>query len=113
MLAAFWHHLQTVTGMGPPLPWLAIGFVAVSVLLLATKPDQRRRIGASLLVFLVANALLLTAATLAAAGAGPQDAGYRWTRFIGLLLLTVSAINVAAVLLFDVVLTAIRLRPPA
>lgn len=113
MLAAFWQNLHTVTGMGPPLPWLALGFLAATALLLAWRPAQRRRVGVSLVLFLVAGALLVIAAALMTAGATPEDAGPRWTRFVGLLLLTVATINVAAVLLFDVILTPIRLRPPA
>jgi small-conductance mechanosensitive channel/CRP-like cAMP-binding protein len=67
----------------------------------------------SLHLFLGASACLLTAAALLTDEFSPDAAGYRWTRFIGLLLLTVAVINVAGMLLFDVLLTAIRLRPPA
>jgi small-conductance mechanosensitive channel/CRP-like cAMP-binding protein len=113
VLADFWHNLQTITGMGPPLPWLALGFLTAMALLLAWVPAQRRRVGVSLVLFLVAAALLLTAAALVTAGATPDGAGPRWTRFVGLLVLAVAAINVSAVLLFDVILTPIRLGPPA
>jgi small-conductance mechanosensitive channel/CRP-like cAMP-binding protein len=67
----------------------------------------------SLHLFLGASACLLTAAALLTDEFSPDAAGYRWTRFIGLLLLTVAVINVAGMLLFDVLLTAIRLRPTA
>ncbi len=113
MLAAFWNNLHTVTGVGPSLPWVALGFVAVSVLLLAGVPAQRRRVGGSLILFGVAVGCLLVAAALLTAGATPADAAaFRWSRFIGLLLLAAAVINVAGILLFDVLLPAVRLRPP-
>src|SRR6266700_3102229 len=111
-MKAFWTSLQTATGMGRAAPWIALVFILACVGLLAWDRPQRRRVAASLLLFLVAGAFLLTAAALLVDGLSSDSPSYHWVRFIGLLLLTVAVINVAAVLLFDVILTAIRLRPP-
>jgi hypothetical protein len=111
-MKAFWISLQTATGMGRGAPWIALAFVLACIALLAWDRPQRRRVVTSLLLFLVAGAFLLTAAAMLIDGISPDAQAYHWVRFVGLLLLTVAVINVAAVLLFDVILTAIRLRPP-
>jgi small-conductance mechanosensitive channel/CRP-like cAMP-binding protein len=113
VLASFWSNLQTAAGMGLTAPWLLLAFVAASAALLAWVPGQRSRVGRSLLVAVIAIACLLIAAALLTDGFPPDVGAYRWTHFLGLLLLSVALINVAGVLLFDVLLTAIRLRPPA
>ena len=113
MLVSFWSNLQTAAGMGLTAPWLVLAFIVVSAALLAWVPAQRRRVGRSLLLFLVAGACLLISAALLSDGFSSDVSSYRWTRFIGLLLLSVAIINVAGVLIFDVILTTIRLRPPA
>jgi small-conductance mechanosensitive channel/CRP-like cAMP-binding protein len=89
-----------------------MAFVVGCIALLAWDRPQRRRVGTSFLLFLVAGVFLLTAAAMLTDGISPDAPSYHWVRFIGLLLLAVAVINVAAVLLFDVLLTTIRLRPP-
>jgi small-conductance mechanosensitive channel/CRP-like cAMP-binding protein len=113
LAAGFWTNLHTAAGMGTTLPWAVLAFAVASAALLVWVPAQRRRVGTSLILFLIAAACLLTAAALLTDDFAPDGTGYRWTRFIGLLFLTVAVINVAGLLLFDVLLTAIRLRPPA
>ncbi len=109
----FFPNLQTSLGIGTAMPWLAAIFIGASGALLAWVPRQRRRVGTAILLFLAAAACLLVAAALLTNGFGIDDAGYRWTRFIGQLLLSAALINVSGVLLFNVLLAAIRLRPPA
>lgn len=113
MLATFWSNLQTAAGMGLTAPWLLLAFLAASIALLVWVPAQRRRVGRSILLGAVAIACLFIAAALLTDGYPPDVGAYRWTHFIGLLALSVAFINVAGVLLFDVLLTSIRLRPPA
>ena len=76
-------------------------------------PAQRKRTGAAILLFLIASACLLACAGILTRGWPIDSPAYRWTRFIGLLLFAAAVINVAGVLLFDVLLRAARLRPPA
>lgn len=109
----FAHNLQTALGIGTAMPWLAAGFVAMSAVLLAWVPRQRRRVGTALLLFIGAAGALVIAAALLTDGFPADGSAYRWTRFVGQLLLGAAIINVAAVVLFDVLLSAVRLRPPA
>ncbi|HEY7117269.1 MAG TPA: cyclic nucleotide-binding domain-containing protein [Tepidisphaeraceae bacterium] len=113
LAATFWKDLQIASGLGHSLFWLGPALIAVGVLLLWAVPPQRRRVGVSLLLLAVSGILLVASAALLTGGFSTADAIYHWTRFIGLLLLTVATINITAVLLFDVLLTAVRLRPPA
>lgn len=113
LVAGFWTNLHAAAGMGAALPWATAAFTIASAALLVWVPAQRRRVGTSLLLFLLASACLLTAAAFLTDDFTPDGSGYRWARFVGLLFLTVAVINVAGVLLFDVLLVAIRLRPPA
>jgi len=109
----FFHNLQTALGIGTAMPWLGAIFIAAAATLLAWVPPQRRRVGAALLLFIGASACLLVAAAILTDGYLPDHPAYRWTRFIGQVLLGAALINLAAVVLFDVLLSAIRLRPPA
>jgi len=109
----FFHNLQTALGMGTAMPWLAAIFVAAASGLLAWVPPQRRRVGAALLLFIGASGCLLVAAAVLTDGFEPDHPAYRWTRFVGQLLLAAALINVAGVMLFDVLLSALRIRPPA
>src|SRR5436190_16171537 len=108
---AYWTNLWAAAGMGGAGVWVACGFVGLSAALLAWAPRQRRRVAVSLLLFFLAGACLLVAAALLSDGVRAESTGYRWTRFVGLMLLCVAAINVGAVVLFDVLLGAVRLNP--
>jgi small-conductance mechanosensitive channel/CRP-like cAMP-binding protein len=55
----------------------------------------------------------LSGAAWIAGRLGVESPAYHWARFVGLLVLTVATVNVAGVFLFDLVLAAVRLRPPA
>ncbi len=111
-IAAFWTNLRTAAGMETSLPFVAGGFVVACAMLLVWMPAQRKRTGVAILLFLLASACLVICAGLLSGGYTTDSAAYRWTRFIGLLLLCAAVITVTAVLLFDVLLRAVRLRPP-
>src|SRR5688572_19856734 len=99
--------------MGTALPAVAAAFVFASAVMLVWVPAQRERTGAAMLLFAVAAGCLMSCAGLVTQGYTTGSPAYRWSRFIGLLLFAAAVINVAAVLLFDVLLRAVRLRPPA
>jgi small-conductance mechanosensitive channel/CRP-like cAMP-binding protein len=113
LVATFWNNLRTAAGMGTALPLVATGLVFAIAVMLVWVPAQRKRTGAAILLFVVASACLLACAGLLTRGYTTGSPAYRWTRFIGLLLFAAAVINVAAVLLFDILLRAVRLRPPA
>lgn len=113
MLSAFWQNLQVSTGMGSSLTYLALAFVGAWALVVAIAPRVRRRMATSLLMFAAAAGCLIAGALLLSNGLTIESGAYRWTRFVGLALFSVAFINVAGALVFDVVLTGLRLRPPA
>ncbi len=106
----FWHNLQMVAGF-PPLHWRTLGFAAAVLLLYYYVPAERRRLRTSgVLLVLALLGLAVTASMqsdeLRASGA------YLWLRWTARFVEAVAIINVASVLVFDVLLAGLRLRPP-
>ncbi|MGI8995112.1 MAG: cyclic nucleotide-binding domain-containing protein [Pyrinomonadaceae bacterium] len=101
----FWHNVQTAAGpVG--LHWLIPLFLAAVVLLFIYVPAERSRLRNSVYLFALAFGGLCAAALI-----GQGGAGYGWVRWTALFLLWVSIINVASVLVFNVLLEAVRLKP--
>nr|MBA3248046.1 hypothetical protein [Pyrinomonadaceae bacterium] len=99
----FWHNVQTAAGpVG--LHWLIPLFLAAVVLLFIYVPAERSRLRNSVYLFALAFGGLCAAALI-----GQGGAGYGWVRWTALFLLWVSIINVASVLVFNVLLEAVRL----
>lgn len=111
----FWQNVQVAAG-GYPLgegifAWAVFGFVIVALILFWAVPTARTRLRAAALLVALACAGLLVAGALLSFGAAPADALFRWTRWVSLYLACIAIINLLSVLVFDVALDAIRLRP--
>lgn len=70
------------------------------------------RIRTSMLLFVLSLAGLIGAATFAARSGGPDSSFYRWTVWAALLLQGIAFVGIASSFIFDILLAAVRLRPP-
>jgi small-conductance mechanosensitive channel len=109
---SFWTNFQTAAGMAGIFHWVAICFMLTAALLFALVPAERLRIRNAALLFAVSFAGLLIAAMLATYGSSLKGAPYRWTQWSSLFISSVAIVNLASVLVFDVLLDAVRLKPP-
>jgi len=108
----FWQQLQTAADMGPTLPWVLLIFVLAAVILFALKPSERMRIRAALLLLALAAVGLMVAAALLSFGVPPTRAAYKWVKWSSLILQWFAFVNIAGVIVFEVFLDALRLKPP-
>jgi small-conductance mechanosensitive channel/CRP-like cAMP-binding protein len=113
---SFWQHVQTAAGMNSYF-WVVLGFIAAAFALFALVPAERMRIRGSVFLFALSFLGLLASAVLLSYGAvekgtTPLDTAYRWTRWAAVFVEAVAIINLASVLVFDVLLDAVRLKPP-
>ena len=94
------------------LQWLVLGFVAITTLLFALAPAERMPIRAAIVLFALSFAGLLVASAIVHYGGGTDGFGYRFIRFVSLLMVCIAAINLAAVLIFSLIMQPLRLMPP-
>jgi small-conductance mechanosensitive channel/CRP-like cAMP-binding protein len=110
---SFWQEVQAVAGVGGAFHWLALGFVALALVLSSLVPVERRRIRAATLLLLLSVAGLFIAASLVYYGSDPATSiAFRWVRWASLFILCVAIINLAGVVVFELLLGAVRLKPP-
>src|SRR5215213_4521242 len=110
---SFWQDLQLVAGVGGAFHWLALIFIVTALSLSALIPAERRRIRVATALFLLSALGLFIAATLLYYGFDPNtNTAYRWIRRAALFILCMAVVNLASVIIFDVVLGAVKLRPP-
>ncbi len=108
----FWQNVQTASGMGGAFYWVVLGFLLVAFLLFGFIPAERARIRTAVLLFALAFFGLLTAGALLSYGVPAESAMYRWTNWAALFIESIAIINLASVLVFDVLMDAVRLKPP-
>src|SRR5437763_5954675 len=108
----FWQQLQIAAEMGPTLPWVLLIFILAAVVLFALKPSERMRIRAALLLLALAAVGLMVAATLLSFGVPPTRAAYKWVKWSAQILQWFAFVNIAGVIVFEVFLDALRLKPP-
>lgn len=109
----FWQSLQTAAGMGGFYHWVALGFVLSAFVLGALVPAERSRLRTAVVVFILSAFGLFVSAELLVQGFDPaQSSAYRWIRWASLFFESVAMINLASVLIFDLALDAVRLKPP-
>jgi small-conductance mechanosensitive channel len=110
---SFWDSLQTAAGMEGVLHWVVLAFFAAALLLAKFVPVERPRIRTALFLFASFIIGVATAGGISYfSGAGPDHFAYRTARWAALLLFGIAVVNLVSVLLFDVVLKALRVHPP-
>ena len=108
----FWQNVQMTAGMGGAFYWVVLCFVVAAFILFGLVPAERLRIRTAVLLFALSFAGLLTAGALLSYGISPESTAYRWTSWASRLIESIAIINLASVLVFDVALEAMRLKPP-
>jgi small-conductance mechanosensitive channel len=110
---SFWQELQIAAGLGGAYHWLVLGFVVAALALSALIPTERRRIRVATLLFLLAVVGFFVAASLLYYGSdADKSTAYRWVRWAALFIQCVAIINLSSVVVFDVLLGAVHLKPP-
>jgi small-conductance mechanosensitive channel len=109
----YWHNVQIAAGTLPILP-IVLGFMLSVFLLFIFVPTERTRLRNSVILFTLAFLGLLLAGLLYTPDVQPlnQTSAYRWISWLALFLESMALINVAGVLIFDVLLGALNLTPP-
>jgi small-conductance mechanosensitive channel/CRP-like cAMP-binding protein len=107
----FFSQLQDASGIGA-IVLVVPAFLILTFLLMAVRPSERMRLRAALVLFAIGLIGLLTLAALASRGLNTAGRLYLWFDWASLFCLWIAFINVASVLLFDVILGGLRLSPP-
>jgi small-conductance mechanosensitive channel/CRP-like cAMP-binding protein len=108
----FWHNVELAAPhMEGILLWVVLIFIGGSLGLMALKPSERVRIRNGLFLFALSLVGLLLVATLASRGYGLSET-YKWLRWASLICFCLALVNVGSVLLFEVILDPLRLKPP-
>jgi small-conductance mechanosensitive channel/CRP-like cAMP-binding protein len=108
----FWQQVQVASGMRGVFVWAIVIFVVAALALNTLRPVERLRIRAALFLFALSLVGLLLVASLADRGVSTDSWWYLWFRWASLFCLWIAFINVASVFIFEVFLSAMRLKPP-
>jgi small-conductance mechanosensitive channel len=108
----FWQQVQTVSRLDGLLLWVILIFVGGALGLMALRPLERVRLRNGLFLFTLSFIGLLALAALAANGIDSSHQIYRWLDWAASVCLWLAIVNVASVLLFEVILDPLRLKPP-
>ena len=109
---SFWQQIQNAADMGRILPWFLLLFLITAFALFVFRPDERLRIRTALGLFGLSLIGLLAAATLLSYGVARPQSAFKWTNWAWRILMGFASVNVAGVLVFDVLLETVRLKPP-
>src|SRR5882724_13528278 len=108
----FWENLKTAADLAGAFHWLALGFILVALILFVYVPAERARIRRAVILFGLSFAGLIAVATILFSGVTPDSIIYRSARWVALLTESIAIVNLVSVVLFDVLLNAIHIRPP-
>src|SRR5690349_11431642 len=86
----FWQIVQTTAGVNGGLYWLVLGFIAAAVALFILAPADRRSIRAAVLLLALSFAGLLAASAVVYSGWSLESFGFRFLRFVSLLVVCVA-----------------------
>src|SRR4029079_6952277 len=107
----FWQEVQQASGMGTVFVWAVVIFVVIAVSLLVFQPAERMRLRSALILFAISLVGLFVVAILATEGVSHDARLYLWFRWASLFCLWIAVLNVAGVVVFEVFLKTLRLRP--
>jgi small-conductance mechanosensitive channel len=108
----FWQNVKHASQMEGVFLWVVLLFIGGALGLLALKPNERVRIRNGLFLFALSFVGLLAVASLASRGIGLDHPAYVWINWAALVCLWLAIINEASVLVFEVLLDPVRLKPP-
>ena len=108
----FWQQVLSATGIGTAFPWAVLVFVALAFVLFFSKPHERMRIRAALLLFALSIVVFLIAAALLSFGVPQTSLAFKWTRWAARIFQWFAIVNIAAVFVFELLLQPLRLKPP-
>jgi uncharacterized membrane-anchored protein YitT (DUF2179 family) len=100
----FWQQILSATGEGMAFPWLVLIFIVIAFVLLFSKPEERMRIRTALLLFALSLVVFLIAAALLSFGVQQTSLAFKWTRWAARMFQWLAIVNVAAVVIFDLLL---------
>lgn len=106
----FWQQVLYAAG-GRGFPLAVFVFVLAALVLFAIRPAERGRLRAALLLFVISLIGLLSLVSFRSYGLSTDESLYRWTKWASLFCAGVAFVNVASVLVFTVILEALRLKP--
>jgi small-conductance mechanosensitive channel/CRP-like cAMP-binding protein len=106
----FWHNLQLVVGV-IPLLWLTLSFYLAALALYLYVPAERLRLRTAAVLYALALVGFAIMALMQQGGM-EQSISYPWLKWTAQFIKWVAIINVARVLLVDVLLTLVHLRTP-
>src|SRR5258705_13567224 len=108
----FWHNVTLAAKMEGIFLWVVLIFIGGALGLMALKPNERVRIRNGLFLFAISFVGLLGVGSLASSGVSSEHQIYRWLDWAALVCLWLAIVNVVSVLMFEVVLDPLRLKPP-
>jgi small-conductance mechanosensitive channel len=112
-MGSYWQYVLNAAGMGnKTFIWVLVAFIITSLFLFVVVPAERERIRTALLMYALAFAGLLIAGLLFDPLADKQGSAFRWTSWGARMVESVAIITMGSVLLFDVLMESVRLKPP-
>lgn len=113
-MSSYWQHVLNAAGMGnKTFIWVLVAFIVASLVLFIVVPTERERIRTALLMYALSFAGLLIAGLLFDPAAGDkQGSAFRWTSWGARMIESIAIITMGSVLLFDVLMESVRLKPP-
>jgi small-conductance mechanosensitive channel/CRP-like cAMP-binding protein len=109
---SFWEELQKTAGVSGAYLWFAVFFFALVFVLGGFVPRRRAHLRNSALLFSLSIAGLFISTSVLYYGGNPNSIAYRWTQWATWLVAGIAIIGVVRILLFDVILQAVRLDIP-
>jgi small-conductance mechanosensitive channel/CRP-like cAMP-binding protein len=106
----YWQHVQSAAGMSGHYYWVLLACVVASQVLAALVPAAKGRLNSATALTLLSLPGLLICGILLAHGQSGSSHLYRWIHFVSLLVLSLGIINLVSVLMFRVLLQAMRVH---